>query len=75
MPAYVAHGTLDNIIPVDFGRRAKDVLTEEGPLELTYRETPIPHSIDPELMPEMVQWVSAVTGGPDPIADGSPAEA
>ncbi len=33
MPAYVCHGAFDNIIPVGFGRRVNDVLSEEGPLE------------------------------------------
>ena len=56
--------------PSGFGRRVNDVLTEEGPLSVTYRETRVLHSIDPELLPEMTQWVSAVTGGPDPIGDG-----
>lgn len=70
MPAFVCQGAFDNIIPVGFGRRTNDVLNEEGPLSVTYRETRVLHSIDPELLPEMSQWVSAVTGGPDPIAEG-----
>ena len=62
MPAYVTHGAFDHIIPVGFGRRARDVL-EEGGLHVTYRETRVQHSIDPELIPEMRDWVSAVITG------------
>lgn len=69
MPAYLCHGAFDNIIPVGFGRRVRDLL-EEGGLDVIYRETRIQHSIDPELLPEMRAWVSAVTGGPNPIAEG-----
>lgn len=69
MHAYVSHGTYDNIIPVGFGRRVNDLLTEGG-LEVTYRETRVQHSIDPELIPEMRAWLLARTGGPDPVQDG-----
>ena len=37
MPAYVTHGAYDPIIPVGFGRKARDLL-EEGGLDVTYRE-------------------------------------
>ena len=70
LPAYITHGAFDNIIPVGFGRRLRDVLEEEGPLDVTYRETRVLHSIDPELLPEMRAWVSARTGGPNPVAEG-----
>ena len=68
-PAYVSHGTYDNIIPVGFGRRVRDELVE-GKLEVIYRETQVQHQIDPELLPEMGAWLLAETGGPDPIRDG-----
>ena len=68
-PAYVSHGTYDNIIPVGFGRRVRDELVE-GQLEVTYRETRVQHQIDPELIPEMQAWLLACTGGPDPLRDG-----
>ena len=68
-PAYVSHGTYDNIIPVGFGRRVRDELVE-GKLEVIYRETRVQHQIDPELLPEMRAWLLAETGGPDPVRDG-----
>jgi phospholipase/carboxylesterase len=63
LPAYVTHGTYDNIIPVGFGRRVRDELVE-AKLEVIYRETRVQHSIDPELVPEMRAWVGAQTGIP-----------
>ncbi len=68
-PAYLTHGTYDNIIPVGFGRRVRDELVE-GKLEVIYRETRVQHQIDPELLPEMRAWLLAKTGGPDPVRDG-----
>jgi phospholipase/carboxylesterase len=60
MHAYLSHGTYDNIIPVGFGRKARDLLTDGG-LEVTFRETRVQHQIDPELLPEMQAWVRART--------------
>ena len=45
-PVTIAHGSLDPVIPVEFGRAARDLLTEAG-ADVAYRESPIPHSIDP----------------------------
>jgi phospholipase/carboxylesterase len=67
-PAYLSHGTYDNIIPVGFGRRVRDEL-EEGKLEVIYRETRVQHQIDPELLPEMRAWVESRTS--DDAADES----
>ena len=62
LPVYITHGAFDPMIPVGFGRRARDVLTEAG-LYVTYRESRIQHSIDPELLPEMSRWVASVIAG------------
>jgi len=45
-PVTIAHGTLDPVIPVEFGRAARDLLTGAG-ADVLYRESPIPHTIDP----------------------------
>lgn len=73
VPAYVTHGAYDNIIPVGFSRRVRDLLEEDG-VPVIYRETRVQHSIDPELLPEMRAWVQARTGGPNPVADGPRSE-
>jgi phospholipase/carboxylesterase len=62
LPVYITHGSFDPMIPVGYGRRARDVLTEDG-LYVTYRETRVQHAIDPELLPEMRQWVTSVIAG------------
>jgi phospholipase/carboxylesterase len=62
LPVYITHGAFDPLIPVGFGRRARDVLTEAG-LYVTYRESRIQHSVDPELLPEMRRWVASVVAG------------
>ncbi len=62
LPAYVAHGAYDDIIPVDFGRSMRDELSEGG-LDVTYREPPVPHAIDPSLVPEIAAWIASATAG------------
>jgi phospholipase/carboxylesterase len=46
LPVSIAHGTFDPVIHVEFGRRARDLLTEGG-LDVAYVEEPIPHTIGP----------------------------
>jgi phospholipase/carboxylesterase len=46
LPVAIAHGALDPIIRVEFGREARDRLTDAG-LDVAYREDPIPHAISP----------------------------
>jgi phospholipase/carboxylesterase len=64
VPAYVCHGAFDNIIPVGFGRRLRDELTQGG-IDVIYREPRVLHAIDPELLPEMRAWVAARTPAAD----------
>jgi len=63
LPAYICHGSLDPVISVEFGRQARDALEAAG-LEVSYRESPIPHTIDPALLPEMRQWVAQIVDRP-----------
>jgi phospholipase/carboxylesterase len=56
LPVAIGHGTYDPVIPVEFGRDACDRLTAAG-AEVTYRESPMPHSIDPGFMRELPAWV------------------
>jgi phospholipase/carboxylesterase len=46
LPVAVAHGTLDPVIPVQFGREAADAMRGVG-AELTHLETAVPHTVDP----------------------------
>lgn len=65
MPAYVTHGAFDPVIPVSFGREAREKL-ESGGLEVTYRETQMQHGVDYAVIPEIREWVAAaVSAVPD----------
>lgn len=46
----IVHGVFDPVIPVQFGRAARDLLEGAG-AEVRYHESPIEHWIDPEVIP------------------------
>ena len=52
LPVAIGHGTHDPVISVEFGRDARDRLTEAG-ADVTYRESPMPHTIDPAFLREL----------------------
>jgi phospholipase/carboxylesterase len=54
----IGHGTLDNVIEVEWGRRAKASLESAGG-EVLYRETPMFHQIDPDFIREVSEWLFA----------------
>ena len=56
-PVAIGHGIYDPVITVDFGRRARDTVTEAG-AEVFYRESPIDHTIDPGFLNELRTWVT-----------------
>jgi len=55
-PVAIGHGALDQIIPVEFGRQAAERLREAG-ADVLYRESPVPHTIDPREIPTFVAWL------------------
>jgi phospholipase/carboxylesterase len=61
LPVAIGHGTYDPVIGVEFGREARDRLSEAG-AEVTYRESPMPHAIDPGFLRELPDWVSGAAG-------------
>jgi phospholipase/carboxylesterase len=56
LATFIAHGALDPVIDVGFGRDARDRLSAAG-LEVTYRESPIAHSVDPAILPDLKAWL------------------
>ncbi|MEA2461353.1 MAG: phospholipase/carboxylesterase [Actinomycetota bacterium] len=58
-PVAIGHGTYDPVIQVDFGREAQARLEGSG-ADVTYRESPMAHSIDPGYLGEMKDWVAGV---------------
>jgi phospholipase/carboxylesterase len=61
-PVAIGHGTFDPIIPVEFGRRARQRLEDAGATPL-YREYPLPHAIDPGFLVEVRAWTAAALAG------------
>ena len=56
LPVAIGHGTHDPVISVEFGRDARDRLTAAG-ADVTYRESPMPHTIDPAFLRELPAWL------------------
>jgi len=56
LPVAIGHGTHDPVIPVEFGREARGRLVEAG-ADVTYRESPMPHTIDPGFLRELSGWL------------------
>ena len=59
-PIAVAHGSHDPIIPVEFGRTAAERVRAAG-ADLLWRESPVPHTIDPHVLPELRAFVASAT--------------
>jgi phospholipase/carboxylesterase len=55
----IGHGSFDPIISVEWSRKAKALLEEAG-AEVLYKESPMPHSVDPSFVVELQPWVSDV---------------
>jgi phospholipase/carboxylesterase len=62
-PVAIGHGTYDPVIGVEWGRRAKETLEAAG-ADVTYRESPLPHAIDPRYATELARWIRAALATP-----------
>jgi phospholipase/carboxylesterase len=58
-PTAIGHGTFDPVIDVAFGRAARDLLVGAG-ADVLYRESPLPHAVDPAFLRELVPWLEAL---------------
>lgn len=57
VPVLVLHGTLDPVLPIPFGRDTRERLGRL-PVDLTYRELPMAHTISPEALAIVQQWLT-----------------
>jgi phospholipase/carboxylesterase len=57
-PVAIGHGTFDQVIGVEWGRRARATLEAAG-FPVVYRESPLPHAIDPRFLMGLHGWVAA----------------
>jgi phospholipase/carboxylesterase len=60
-PIAIGHGTLDPVISVEFGRTARATLAQAGG-KVLYREYPLPHTLDPQFLAEVRDWLAAKLG-------------
>jgi phospholipase/carboxylesterase len=63
-PVALGHGSYDPVIPVEWGHRARDRLLEAG-AAVAWRESPMPHSVDPDYLGELAGWVVGLLGEAD----------
>ena len=66
-PFAIGHGTLDPVIEVGFGRRARQLLEDAG-ADVLYREYPLPHTIEPGFIRDVAAWLRERVGGGAPRA-------
>jgi len=53
---YISHGTVDQVIPVDWARKAPSVLNDLG-VECVYKEFPIGHGVSPQNFYDFKVWL------------------
>ncbi|MBA3383417.1 MAG: phospholipase [Actinobacteria bacterium] len=62
LPRYaIGHGTLDPVIRVEWGRRARALLEEAG-AEVRSAEYPLPHAIHPGFLLQLRDWLTERVG-------------
>ncbi len=54
---FIAHGTHDPVIPIQFGRRSSELYASSNAL-LTYKEYPMGHQITQESLNDMALWLT-----------------
>jgi phospholipase/carboxylesterase len=61
LPVAIGHGEYDPVIGVDWGRDARERLEAAG-ARVTYRESPMPHAIDPSYLEELrTSWLPNIS--------------
>ena len=53
---FASHGTVDQVIPIDWARKAKPVLDNLG-IVTTYKEYPIGHGVSPQNFHDFNKWL------------------
>ena len=55
---FASHGTVDQVIPVDWARKAKPILENLG-IETVYKEYPIGHGVSPQNFHDFKNWLQS----------------
>ncbi|MEX2196102.1 MAG: hypothetical protein WD844_12520 [Thermoleophilaceae bacterium] len=58
-PAALGHGSHDPVIGVEWGHEARDRLQAAG-AEVLWRESPMPHAVDPAFVDDLREWLAEV---------------
>jgi phospholipase/carboxylesterase len=53
---FASHGTVDQVIPIEWARKAKPILEHLG-IECVYKEYPIGHGISPQNFYDFKNWL------------------
>jgi phospholipase/carboxylesterase len=61
LPLMIVHGTSDQVLPISYGRAVRDKL-RKLPVELTYKEYSMPHSVSPESLNDVAAWLTSRLG-------------
>lgn len=56
LPVFISHGTYDEIIPVQLGREAAELLKKAG-ADVVYREYPMGHEVREETLRDLAVWI------------------
>jgi phospholipase/carboxylesterase len=61
LPIFVAHGLSDSVLPIESGRQINEYLKRQ-PVNLTYREYPMAHTVSENSLFDIARWLSAQLG-------------
>ena len=59
LPIFMAHGSFDPVLQIDWGRSSADKLTEKG-YTVDWHEYPMAHAVCPQEIADISQWLSNV---------------
>jgi phospholipase/carboxylesterase len=65
IPIFMAHGSLDPVIPAVLGEESAKLLTEAG-YDVYFKNYVMPHSVCPEEVEDIRRWMGRVLRGPLP---------
>ena len=59
LPFFMAHGSFDPMLPIDWGAGSRDVLTSMG-YNVEWHEYPMQHAVCPEEIRDISRWLNAL---------------
>ena len=59
LPIFMAHGSFDPVLKIDWGRSSADKLTENG-YTVDWHEYPMAHAVCPEEIADISRWLSGI---------------